>query len=572
MSSKYAIGSITTGYRPIKDGKKYDKYFPKPETHDRIIIQDGEVTDTVDLMTRVVWKYIDDTKAIAPVLKGDSTEATCRNIWEFLYHNIQYKLDKRGLEQLRRPARSWADRQSGIDCDCFSIFCSSILTNLQIPHAFRITKYGGDHFQHVYVVVEDQGQSILIDPVLSEFNYEKPFTQKQDFTMNLQGIDVAVLSGTSDPLEETLLGFQMEKASEQEQLDAMYHYLIATRNTLAQDPNMISQTEDPEGFIKMLDYAIQYWHTDKRDEALAVLEANEQQLNQMNGLHGDDGLGAAKGFFRNVRSFAQKAGKGIKSAAKVVAKTVVKYNPISLAARSGFLVALRLNLRKMASKLKWAYGSQAQAAKHGISASEWSRSKVALAKVEHLFADKLQGNRQKMKDAILKGRAGGLSGPVHLGEPVTLAASIAAATPVIVAALKIMKDAGLIAPGEASNTGNLSAEAEALNRGIMDAAPRMVPQSQYENGTSVPATYNNPGLTPGAPSTGGGFVGFIKKHPVVAAVGAGAIAFGAYKMLSPKKKAKGLSGPRKTTVRKRAPTKRTRAKSTPSKIQKVNLF
>ena len=109
------------------------------------------------------------------------------------------------------------------------------------------------------MVVEDQGRSILIDPVLSEFNYEKPFTQKQDFTMNLQGIDVAVLSGTSDPLEETLLGFQMEEASEQEQLDAMYHYLIATRNTLAQDPNMISQTEDPEGFIKMLDYAIQYW-------------------------------------------------------------------------------------------------------------------------------------------------------------------------------------------------------------------------------------------------------------------------------------------------------------------------
>ena len=135
-----------------------------------------------------------------------------------------------------------------------------------------------------------------------------------------------------------------------------------------------------------------------------------------------------------------------------------------------------------------------------------------------------------------------------------------------------MKDAGLIAPGEASNTGNLSAEAEALNRGIMDATPRTVPQSQYENGSSVPATYNNPGLTPGAPSIGGGFVGFIKKHPVVAAVGAGAIAFGAYKMLSPKKKAKGLSGPRKTTARKRAPTKRTRAKSTPSKIQKVNLF
>ena len=122
MSSKYAIGSITTGYRPIKDGKRYDKYFPKPETHDRIIIQDGEVTDTVDLMTRVVWKYIDDTKAIAPVLKGDTTEATCRNIWEFLYHNIQYKLDKRGLEQLRgrQEAGPTANRESTVIAFPFS--------------------------------------------------------------------------------------------------------------------------------------------------------------------------------------------------------------------------------------------------------------------------------------------------------------------------------------------------------------------------------------------------------------------------------------------------------------------
>jgi len=79
MSSPYRIGSITTGYRPIQDGKKYDKYFPKPETQDRIVIQDGEVTETVELMKRVVWKYINDTKGIAPVLKGGSTKATLQN-------------------------------------------------------------------------------------------------------------------------------------------------------------------------------------------------------------------------------------------------------------------------------------------------------------------------------------------------------------------------------------------------------------------------------------------------------------------------------------------------------------
>ncbi|NCC88623.1 MAG: hypothetical protein EOM05_12320, partial [Clostridia bacterium] len=122
MSSKLSIENITSGYRPIKDGREYTRYFPEPNDNDRIIIEDGDVDDTVKLMMKVVWKYIDDTKKIATYLKGSSIKETSENIWNFLYNHIQYKLDKRGLEQLRRPARSWSDRTSGIDCDCFSIF------------------------------------------------------------------------------------------------------------------------------------------------------------------------------------------------------------------------------------------------------------------------------------------------------------------------------------------------------------------------------------------------------------------------------------------------------------------
>ena len=75
----------------------------------------------------------------------------------------QYKLDKKGLEQLRRPARTWADRKSGVDCDCMSIFASSILTNLQIPHKFRITKYSQDSWQHVYVIGGENIHGVLSD-------------------------------------------------------------------------------------------------------------------------------------------------------------------------------------------------------------------------------------------------------------------------------------------------------------------------------------------------------------------------------------------------------------------------
>ena len=130
---------------------------------------------------------------------------------------------------------------------------------------------------------------------------------------------------------------------------------------------------------------------------------------------------------------------GAKSAATKVAKAVIRYNPLSVTARLGFLAAMKLNLKGMGSKLKWAYASQQQAAAKGISAGQWQRAKQALSKIEALYADKLQGKRDALRDAILKGKAGGLSGAVEpdayelgsLGEPVTIGASIAAATPLI---------------------------------------------------------------------------------------------------------------------------------------------
>ena len=39
--------TVTSGYRAIKDGSRYNSYFPPPDERDRVIVKDGEVTDTV---------------------------------------------------------------------------------------------------------------------------------------------------------------------------------------------------------------------------------------------------------------------------------------------------------------------------------------------------------------------------------------------------------------------------------------------------------------------------------------------------------------------------------------------
>ena len=600
MRERLEIGAVNSGYRAIKNGNEYDKYFPTPEAQDTVIIENGAVEDTVELMKKVVWRYLEDTEKIAQYLEGKNTLETSSNIWDFLYNHIQYRLDKRGLEQLRRPARSWADRKEGIDCDCFAIFISSILTNLKIPHSFRITKYGGDHFQHVYVVVPYGRETLIIDPVLSNFDYEKPFSEYKDFPMNLNGIDVAVLSGHNDSLSEALLGapdFEYLGDTEEKQLDALYNYLVTTRSALTENPQMISHLEDPTAYIKMLDYAIEYWYTDKRDEALEVLSQNEEKLNIDQGFlsYADEndeddwdedeelaGKRKRRGFFKKLGKLAKKIKKGIKKGLKDVGKAIVRFNPLTAASRGGFLMALKLNIKKMASKLKWAYATQEQAAKNGISANDWELSKKALNKVEKLFADKLQGKRKSLKNAILKGKAGGLNGYVDptagdlagFGEPFSLAASIAAATPVIIAAVKILKDTGLMKKHADESKESIEAEAsQAVNSNSSQSTVTSTPSVPSAN-SSTSTTHSSsvteasvmPTITTETSPTGGakGVMAFVKKNPAIIAIGAGAVLVGGYLLLKPKKKPKrSLSGTK---------TKRARKKSKGKKsIKKVTL-
>ena len=166
-----------------------------------------------------------------------------------------------------------------------------------------------------------------------------------------------------------------------------------------------------------------------------------------------------------------------------------------------------------------------------------------------------------------------------MGEPVTIGASIAAATPLIIAAVKILKDAGLFTEGEDVSTNNLEAEA-AVAQASSGAAPAQMSIPNQASPMEQSSTSNMPeqsAMTPAAMSTTGeakGIMAFVKKNPAVAAIGAGAIALGAYMMLKPKKKtrASGLSGTHKTTRKTTRKTSSTaRGRSRRSSIPKLNL-
>ena len=200
----------------INPTNQYDHLFPVSSGQDVVIIGSGKakLENTLHLMQEVIAETLDDTRRLATKFKGHNVTDTCKKIWEFVYHHIQYKMDKTGVEQVRRPSRTWSDRFTGVDCDCYTVFIGSILTHLGIPFMMRITKYGGrDHFQHVYPIVPIAGGHITIDCVADRFNYEVPYSHKQDikpngaFTINglggLSGVDELAIG--LDALEQPSL-------------------------------------------------------------------------------------------------------------------------------------------------------------------------------------------------------------------------------------------------------------------------------------------------------------------------------------------------------------------------------
>jgi hypothetical protein len=175
-----------TRKRNIKNGSEYDRLFPNSEGDNKTIRKNANVSDTVAFIPKVVHETLDQTKAVARLLNGKSVYETCANTWHFVYQHINYKKDQDGYEQIRSPARAWRDRKHGVDCDCYSTFISSILTNLGIPHLLRITKYHRKYFQHIYPVVKNGNKEIIIDCVTDKFDYEVPYSEKKDYPMDLQ--------------------------------------------------------------------------------------------------------------------------------------------------------------------------------------------------------------------------------------------------------------------------------------------------------------------------------------------------------------------------------------------------
>jgi hypothetical protein len=179
---------MRTGKRVIQSGRRRFNDIFNPSRGEYVEIKkNAQLEDTLGLMRKVIATTLIDTQKISKLLKADNEFQTCKNVWEFCFNHLQYEKDEAGKEQVRRPSRTWQDREKGVDCDCMTVFIGSILTNLKIPFLIRLTAYKPQaDFEHVYPVALLGTQEIIMDCVVHQFNYQVPYTTKKDVKMKLQ--------------------------------------------------------------------------------------------------------------------------------------------------------------------------------------------------------------------------------------------------------------------------------------------------------------------------------------------------------------------------------------------------
>lgn len=339
--------------RHIKPGMEYDHLFPVSENDNKTIRKNANVYHTVDFIPKVVQQTLAQTKKISQVLKGKTVYETCSNIWHFVYQHINYKKDQEGFEQIRSPARAWHDRKQGVDCDCYSVFISSILTNLGIPHILRITKYHRDYFQHIYPVVSHNGKQITIDCVTDKFDYEVPYSEKKDYPMDLQ----------------YLHGFDGDGMGELGK--------IIQRNLVKnKKPVSLKKNTNPATTKKTMPLL-------KKKKAKTIAQSSPTTP---------------------VTSPAPvPAAKKKKGILKKVVNVVNKVNPATVLLRNGILAAMKLNIKNVAQRLRWSYLTPQQAAAKNIDPAKFQKLIATRQKLEKIFHG-AGGKIDNLKKAILGGK------------------------------------------------------------------------------------------------------------------------------------------------------------------------
>lgn len=467
-----------------------------PDFRNTIVTRSGYNNDIIETLNSRFPLALEQSKNVK--FSGGTLLEKGRAIYNYLKNTVAYKKDDPGKQVIQLPSRLILDTQAG-DCKSLALAAAAFMANNGFKNvALRYASYQANDPTptHVYAVGYDQGgNEIIIDPVYKQYNKQVPYQHKIDYPMQ-----ISVLSGIKPVVYKTIT--PMERAKMLPGQSVVKRPIDPVKRA-----NILLTKVKPGGLVANV---LKNYINQANPQYRPVMRYNEMQLaqyakrlnklllrgkipafvanlisaeiraiqnRQFAGIIITEGSAEINGIREDIgRLSLKKIGKKLKRAVKKLSpKNLLKgVKTVGLVVpRKAFLSMVALNVRGIASRL----------------------SKLNDSDLKKLWVDRFGGKLSVLQGAINRGKGKrplfGASKKVRaikgigylvddtgndIGiEPATTAAIIAAAAPIAISFIKLLKGKGVpdVAesaenPGESGDFPEAEGLAQDQKPGILD--------------------------------------------------------------------------------------------------------
>ena len=410
----------TKGFTPSYTRLEDYSALIEPATGEKRLVGYGFEAATLDQLKNACKNYRQVAK-LAAHLKGDTELQSAFNVWHWLHTNIKYNYDAPGQEEIRTPARTWADRESGVDCDCLAVFAACLLGAMGYKPRFEIVAFGNSpKFSHIYVNLN----GAAVDRVLPVFLARPSGITKTKImeipVFELSGGGAMEAAATLNGIYESALAkVQAHEATAEDSADLRKSQVLMTlQNSDPQAyrlaailmPHVVAIDDDGAWYFADAKVAEIADKADKKLYELKISEVNENIFN--------DFFNEILNEFKNITvkvergsgttvltiAFTNPADDAVTITGDYVKKDFVALNPNFLTMRESLKNLLAVNYLGLASKYAVGLMTEQEAVAAGYSVETWKKAVKAFETLTRFWI-LIGGKAENIADIILNGSA-----------------------------------------------------------------------------------------------------------------------------------------------------------------------
>jgi hypothetical protein len=155
----------------------------------RLLVSEQQVKDIVSAMLEAHKTYASEYDKISDNFYSGNAVQSAKKIFKFLKENIKYTVDSEDNQRIMSPSAIISVGKN--DCKNYALFIIGCLDSMRrkgyfnnkVFYRFASYRLLDEIPHHTFaVVVDDNGNEIFVDPVLSSFNERKTYFHKIDKT------------------------------------------------------------------------------------------------------------------------------------------------------------------------------------------------------------------------------------------------------------------------------------------------------------------------------------------------------------------------------------------------------